>query len=251
MILTKNQHSRWLALGLSLFWAGAGSTAAANPSFNCVRDLLPITGKAALHVKRSGVERPFSVSDKYLVFPEVSNDRVTGFYVYSDNKAAYYDMAGDRALADFDGSDLTLYELVAQPNGLETIAIQLLPGFRSGKTVTQAPVVLGTTIMPVVGAVVSRGSSALKSVYSNPADVHESDLQEWIYQRMARRPASVKNVIIRRKLLHLSTRDEKSATELQAPLRAEMAARKAWVRSRNLDEESFRKLARLMDGACR
>lgn len=248
MILTKNQHSLWV--GLSLFWAGA--LAHANPSFNCVRDLLPITGKAALHVKRSGVERPFSIADKYLVFPEVTSDRVTGFYVYAENKAAYYDMAGDRMLEDFAVSDLTLYELVAQPNGLETVTIGWLPGFRTGKTVSQAPVVLGSTIMPVVGAVVSRDAAALNSVYYNPGDVHESDLQEWIYHRMgSRKPASVKDVVVKKKLLHLGTREVKSAGELQAPLKAELAARKAWVRSHNLDEESFRKLARLMDGTCR
>ena len=65
--------------------------ASAFSSYDCLRELMPITDRATLQNKRQEVEAPFVVQDKYLVFPEVSNGTVSGFYFYGPKGAAYYD----------------------------------------------------------------------------------------------------------------------------------------------------------------
>lgn len=248
MILTKNQLSLALACSLLLL---TGAAASAHEPFNCVRDLLPITGPAAFQVKRAGVEKPFAIAEKYIVFPEVKEGRLTGFYIYSGQKAKYYDSYEGRLLTSLKEEDLTVYELIAQPDGLETVSIKYLPGYRAGESTQAGPVVLGSSILPVMGAVVSRDNLNIKSVYHDPSGVSEEELRHWIYQRMANPPASAREVKINRKLLHLGMLQGKSKTDLWEPLQTEFKARKNWVQTHNLDENAFRQLARLMSTSCR
>lgn len=248
MTLTKSRHNLGRLLAL-LFYTGA---AAASDPYSCVRDLMPITELAAHQVHRSGVEKPFTLLQKYIVFPEVTRGRLSGFFVYSDDKAWYYDsVEGGQRLSDLKESDLKMYDLVAQPNGLETLTISYLPGYRMGKSIRGGPVVLGASVLPVFGAVISPSNRDLRMVYHNPSDSSEDELKEWFYSHASRKPASVKDVQVRRQLLHLATLAPKRGEKLWEPLRAELKVRKAWVKTHNVDEASFRKLARLMDTTCR
>jgi len=52
-------------------------------AFECVRDLMPITEQAAFQSKRRQVEKPFMASEKFMAFPQVTKDAVTGFFVRS------------------------------------------------------------------------------------------------------------------------------------------------------------------------
>src|SRR5262249_42601583 len=85
---TNRRNSIFLILILS-----APASARAFSSYDCLRDLMPITDRASLQNKRQEVEAPFIVSDKFIVFPEVSNDTVSGFFFYGPKGAAYYDAA--------------------------------------------------------------------------------------------------------------------------------------------------------------
>jgi hypothetical protein len=221
-----------------------------------VRDLMPITEQTAFQVKRKNVEKPFVVSDKYLVFPEVSKTEVTGFYVYGPGKAWYYDEVEEhdqrRQLTDLKSSgEYTLYSLVVQPEGLETLTLSYMPGYRDIETVANGPVVLGSSVLPVVGAIASREAKPFRMIYKNPGDLDETELKKWIFEHSSRRPAAATDIKITRSLAHLYTGQAKTDEQLWEPLREERQLRKHWVQTHNLDENAFRKLSRLLETSCK
>lgn len=256
MILKTNRLNYFLSfvlVGLS----AVGHSATASESFECLRDLMPITDRSALQRKRNGVEEPFLVRDKYIVFPEVHGKSVTGFYIYSPDGGQYYDAADIKGQiqplenVSFNRAD-GIYDLVAQPAGLETVIVPFLPGFRyTVRKNSGGPVVLGSSVLPVIGALVSRPNLDL-TTYHNPDDVNKNDLRRWFADRMgARAPASLEKVEIKRTLVKLKKSSAKSGAEVWAPLKAELQLRKTWVKDHNLDEKAFKQLSLVMEGSCK
>ncbi|MGE4130699.1 MAG: hypothetical protein AB7F86_03630 [Bdellovibrionales bacterium] len=255
MILKTNRRSYrfWLATFIIFF---SGPSGHAYTEFECLRDLMPITDRANFQTKRVDVEEPFLVGDNWIIFPEVINQVVAGFFFYGLNSAKYYDAVerppgkikhiGDLKYVAREG----LYELVAQPDGLETVAIRYLPGFQVESAGRNGPVMLGASVLPVVGAFVSR-PELIKTSYHNPTAVNENDLKEWMASRMARRPASLDDVKIEKSILRLKTVEKKSADQLWRPIRAELKLRRKWIQSHNLDDKSFKELSLTMASSCK
>ncbi len=246
-----------LSSAILLLFILSEGRASALDTFACVRDLLPITEPAAFQSKRDHVERPFLLNEKYLVFPEVADKVVTGFYIYTADNAWYFDgLEGKaqpsirQALRLFKPGDHTLYEMIAQPTGLETITLLYMPGYGIEDTTKRGPVALGASFLPVIGGMMSRTNQNLISVYHNPADAHESELQQWVYEHSSRKPASVKEIEVPRKMMQLITLQPKKSELLLSPLKNEYKLRKRWVQTHNLDEGSFRTLSRLMQTTC-
>lgn len=238
-----------------------GGRASALDVFECVRDLMPISEQASFQAQRAGVEHPFMLDGRFMIFPEVKKGQITGFFVYTSSaQAFYYDAVRKtqldqkpvttaiRSLPKFENH---VYQMTAQPSGIETMTLLFMPGYLVEDTTGHGPVVLGASVLPVVGAFISRKSDQLKTVYHNPADAHESDLQQWVYSRQARRPASVKEVEVPRVMVQLTNIEKKSLTELWAPLKAEFKVRKHWVQNHNLDENAFRQFNSVLRTTCR
>lgn len=225
-------------------------------SYECLRELMPITDRASLQNKRQEVEEPFIVSDKYIVFPEVSNGTVSGFYFYGPKGAAFYD-AVDRGGKTVQIGDLKfksaegVYDLVAQPGGLETVTVSFLPGFKFAPTGKDGPVILGASVLPVIGALVSRPDLD-KSAYLNPKNANDTVIKKWMSEHWeGRRPAAVDDIPVNRTILKLKTVQDKSAEEQWKPLKAELKLRKGWIQTHNLDEKSFKQLSLAMEGSCK
>ena len=257
MILKTNRLRLFAILLIPISYSGR---VGALDTFACVRDLMPITEQAEFQSHRPGLERPFLPSPMYMVFPEVANATVTGFYIYAPaGKAWYYDAveaeesrSKRQLIADLKPeAPHFLLNLVAQPNGLETVSLLYLPGFGEMETTGEGPVMLGSSVLPVIGAFVSRPNSQLRLVYHNPADVGENDLKKWIYARSSRKPAAVSEIEITRKMMHLTTQKAKSHDQLWLPIQNELKLRKLWVQGHNLDEEAFHRLSEIMQTTCR
>jgi hypothetical protein len=254
MMTLKTNQLKNLALTLVLL---SGGRVHALDAFECVRDLLPITAQAAFQGHRKDVEKPFMLSDKYMVFPEVRKGSVTGFFVYAAGNAWYYDSVEikdaaekSRPLGDLKRTgEFSLYSLVAQPQGLETIVLQFMPAFVNRETNGGGPVMLGASVMPVVGAFISRPNEQLSAAYRNPAEVDEASLKKWVSEHSSRRPTSAME--LDHQLLHLATKRTKSKNELWEPILNEIKVRREWVQNHNLDEKSFQQLGRLMESTCK
>jgi hypothetical protein len=216
---------------------------------------MPITDRASLQNKRQGVEEPFVVSDKFVVFPEISNGIVSGFYFYGPKGGAYYD-AVDRSGKIVSLGDLTFnskdgtYELVAQPGGLETVAVHYLPGFKTAATGKDGPALLGASVLPVIGAFVSRPDLD-KVAYQNPKNVNDVVVRKWMEENWTGRKPASQELAVNTTILKLKTIQEKSADELWKPLKSELKLRKAWIQTHNLDEQAFKQLSLTMEGSCK
>lgn len=226
--------------------------------FECLRDLIPITDRATLGKKRKGVESPFFVNNRaYLVFPEIAAGRVSGFFMYGSKGAWYYDSiaevsGGKTPIRELRPTGRGVYELVAQPGGLETVAILFLPGFSDSQKNKDGPVVLGASVLPVVGALVSRPELSV-NLYSDPAKASDEEIGRWLKMKApSRGPAAVdsdgKPI---RTLVHLAALSVKDGKSLWEPLEHEFVLRRDWIKNHNLDERSFRNLTRVMDTTCR
>lgn len=223
MTLMKSRLKHSLFIFFTTCTSFYGGLARALDTFVCVRDLLPVTEPADFQAHRRGLEKPFIINSKYMVFPEVTRTSVAGFYIYSEDKAWYYDAvesedANARPLAEFKDGDLTLYDLVAQPAGLETITLHYMPGF---------------------------------GVYRNSADFEEHELKRWIFDHISPKPSSLKAIEVIHKMLRLTANKSKNAEALWRPLNDELKFRKSWVRNHNLDEQNFKQFSRLLDSSCR
>lgn len=255
MILKTNQLKK-MALIVLLLQMGRAS---ALDVFNCVRDLMPITEQAAFQVRRVDVEKPFMSSEKFMIFPEVKKGVVSGFFIYTPGKAWYYDRAQAKPTKSEGGpivelvhtNESPVFTFIVQPSGLETVSIQYLPGYGSDGSTREGPVMLGSSMFPVIGALVSRTNEQLHRVYRNPEEVEESDLKQWIYDHQSRKLATVSAVEIKRKMLYLATEQSKAKVDLWEPLNNELKVRKLWVQSHNLDEVAFRKLSYILESSCR
>jgi hypothetical protein len=251
-ILTK---SRLKTLVCTLLFSVGGRASALN-TFECVRGLMPITEPASFS-KRVDVEKPFVAEGKYLVFPEVKGSQLAGFYIYLGNKAWHFDSiqplgqtsAVTRKLEELPRFENQVYKMIAQTNGAETLTLEYMPGFLVEDPERKAPVVLGASVLPVVGAFVSR-PKARKEVYNDPTAEGEDALKSWVYHRLERRPADASAVEVPRMMMRLKSQTKSSAEAMWAPLRAELKIRKEWIQEHNLDEKSFRQLSALMAGAC-
>lgn len=216
-----------------------GGRAVALDVFECLRGLLSVTERANLQAGRKGVEKPFFEGD-YLVFPEVSRRRLAGFYVYKDKKAWHYDAI--ERLKQVNGSSLFplvsapftqnhLYQMVSQPDGLRTLTLFYKPGPLSDSSTAEAPVALGSTVLPVVGAWIGRARPATQEVY--------------------RKPASTPNLPKPASMVRLTSKNTKDNDALWYPLLTELRLRKHWIQSHNLDLRSFKDLSRLLEGVCK
>jgi hypothetical protein len=257
MILTKNplKSSIFIALIFS------GGLAGALDAFECVRDLMPLTEPSGFQDRRQAVEKPFMIDAKYIVFPEVVNSTLTGFYLYSSGKGWYYDAIESKvgshhrdAIRDLakNGSH-DFYELTAQPMGLETIALRYMPGFGVDDSPQKGrgPDMLGASVLPVIGAFVPNSKEQLHVVYRDPGEVSEGNLKTWIYEHSSRKPAMVSAIEIEHKMARLVTVQTKNNDELWRPLYAELKIRRQWVQSHNLDEQAFKQLSLILKSTCR
>lgn len=255
MILKTNQLKHYLLItGLLVLT----DPVLAGSRFDCLRDLVPITDRASLGSQRKNVEAPFFINNNsHLVFPEVNKDLVTGFFLYGKKGAWYYDSIEESQgkltpIKVLKPVDRAVYELVAQPDGLETVAILFLPGFRGSKRNKDGPVVLGASVLPVVGALVSRPEQS-QNLYSDPAKASDDEISRWLRSHSySRSPAGLdgdgKPI---RTLARLATANPKDQKSLWAPIENEFKLRRNWVKTHNLDEQSFRALSRAMDTTCR
>ncbi len=251
--------TRALSFFLILFSFPSASTGAEGfNTFACLRDLLPLTDHGAYQRKRRDVERPFITGDKYIVFPEVRARKVTGFYVYDRGGAYFYDTieireeGGIRTLPIsglVEAKERPLYQMVAQPGGLETMTIFYMPGFKVGETNSNGPVALGASVLPVVGAFISRPEK-YDYVYQSPQDISDSRLQEWLVKHKGgRAPASEQKIA--RQIVSLSLKVRKNENELWRPLKQELRLRRAWIGNHNIDNQTFKEIRRAMDGSCK
>ena len=255
MILKTSRLKPLVLIGVAL----SAVTVQASNTFECVRDLMPITEQATFQGARSSVESPFVQSGKFIVFPEVSKDHLTGFFVYSKTSAKYFDAvetkdapAHQTAIADLHASsDHPVYSMVAQPDGLETVTLEYLPGFGAEETTGDGAVVLGSSVLPVVGALVSRANEQLHVAYRNPSEANEADIKNWIFTHSSRHPATANAVEINHQLMQLVTKRAKSQEDLWQPLKSELRLRKKWVQEHNLDESSFQSLSKVMETSCK
>lgn len=245
-----------LRSSLLIFAAAASSQAFAFSTMNCLRDLIPLTERGAFQRSRKSVERPFFVNDKFLIFPEIDNTRLQGFFVYANDRAWYFDAVkiGSRTTKI---SDLTfsrengILELVAQPEGLETISIFYMPGYDPNESRSKNSVVLGSAVLPVVGSLVMTKPQA-QPIYYNPKQATKEELQAWVAKHSGgRHPADIRSVVINQKLAKLVSTEKISGDQLWAPLKQEFNLRRAWVKNNNLDEETFRRFGHVMETSCK
>ena len=226
--------------------------------FECLRAMMAISDRGVFQLHRKGVEGPFAIeSDKYIVFPEVKGPQVTGFYIYDERQAWYYDGiergGTTQAIADLrPRTSEGILDLTAQPNGLETITVPLLPGFVPKGTGKNGPVMLGSSVLPVVGALVSR-PQRLVGVYYDPSASTSAEVKAWMvaHTEGSRAPARVsRESEIPHTILHLVTIHGKD-DRLWEPLAAELKIRQQWMQTHNLDEQTFKQVSRAIEGRCR
>ncbi len=244
-------------LSLLLFLLVWGPQAFAFNEFDCLRDMIPVTAHSALQVKRKGVEQPFMLDDNHMVFAEVHKKTVTGFYVYTRGGSWYYDaiQAGDEQpvepISALSKHGKILYQMVVQPAGLETVTLYFMPGFDARETNHEGPVMLGASVLPVVGAILSRPEKA-DFMYQDPRAVSEQELKGWVYRNMSgRKPASVDALQLQKKIVKLRTKQAKSAEHMRAILANELKLREKWVEDRNLDDRTFRSLNHALQTTCK
>ena len=198
----------------------------------CLRDLIPITDNVSYRMRRAGVERPFVVSGKFVVFPEVQGAQLTGFYIYTDKSKKYYDaVMGKKSVADLAAG--FVYDLVAQPDGLETVTVSYTPQMSQQSSRTPSSAAVGSSMLPVVGVLVEfQENRKAKAIYNDPSKLSQTAAFD-------------------RKLMQLSTKKSKSSADLLSPLRAELKIRKDWIQRANLDNESFKQLNKVLQTTCK
>jgi hypothetical protein len=242
-------------LNLLFLLIGAPQAFAFN-EFDCLRDMLPVTAHGSFQSRRKGFEQPFMVDDSHMVFPEVQKKVVTGFYLYTRDGGWYYDavQAGDKPpepISALNQKGKVLYQMVVQPAGLETVTLYYMPGFDARETNSEGPVMLGASVLPVVGAFVSRPEKT-DFVYQNPTSVSEDELKSWVYRNMGgRKPAAASKIALSRSIVKLATKVPKSEAALYAPMKSELELREKWTEDRNLDDQTFRSLSRVMQTTCK
>jgi len=227
--------------------------ASALNAFQCLRDIMDVTSRSSLQMKRKQVEEPFVSNGKFLVFPFIEKGRVSGFYVYDSTSAYYYDLVDGALLRDLKPSRQDgILEMVAQPNGIDTVTIWYLPEFDPRETNRSGPVALGSSVLPVVGAFVSR-PSPIRISYFNPLTAEKKELRQWLNHRTQARDIAKANDAeeLSRTIRKLGTSRKMDEKELWRPLLDEVRIRKEWIQSHNLDSESFRPVARAIAGPCR
>ncbi len=251
----KNRLKFALLLTLLVGW---GRASALNV-FECTRGLMRVTERALLQAERKGFEAPFFAGE-YLVFPEVNNGKLVGFFVYKDKRAWHYDSVERLAKTKvqpsirLESAPLSrdrIYQLIAQPDGLRTMTLQYLPGIGATEASAKAPVALGATVLPVVGAWIGRTRPVTRSVYYDPAKIPESKIRSWLYQHLDRKPSSPEEIEIKRPLIRLTSSSKLQNNALWQPLESELQLRKNWIRSNNLDADSFQLFSQLLQGPCR
>lgn len=229
-------------------------------TFDCLRDLMPLTEHGNYQKKRVGIERPFVADKKFIVFPEVTARKVTGFFVYDGKGAYFYDTVEIKSGNGVKATPIAaleevlerpVYQMVAQPGGLETMTIYYMAGFKVAESNGNGPVALGTSVLPVIGAFVSR-PERYDYVYQSPQDMSENRLQESLAKnRGGRVPASVGDQKVVRKMVSLATRSKREEKALWAPLKEELRMRRNWVQEHNIDNATFVKIRRAMDTSCK
>lgn len=223
--------------------------------FDCLRDMLPVTSHGTFQSKRKGVEPPFMIEDKYMVFPEVRAKKVTGFYIYDHDNAWYFDaiqsgQAPAEPIASLNQKGKVLYQMVVQPNGLETLTIYYMPGFDARRTNQNGAMVLGASVLPVVGAFVSRPEKA-DYFYQNPSSFSDDELKGWVFHNMSgRKPASANQVSLNKQMVKLIAKSAKVKDDLYGPLKRELELREKWIESKNLDDQTFKSFNRALQTTC-
>lgn len=257
MMILKTNRLNFLFLSLAF---SVSAPAEGFNTFDCLRDMITVTERGSFQYRRKNVEKPFLVNEKFMVFPEVIKGHVTGFFVYDRKGAWYFDTieilqngkltaTPIRAMGETKGK--VLYQMVAQPGGLETVTIYYMPGLDPKEGNTNGPVVLGASVLPVVGAFVSRPEK-YNYVYQNPATMADDEVKAWIFENGGgRRPASADKVKINRQIATLKSVAVKSDAELWSPMKHELELRTRWTREHNLDEKTFKELSRTLDTTCR
>jgi hypothetical protein len=95
---------------------------------------------------------------------------------------------------------------------------------------------LGSSVLPVLGAIVSRPES-YDFVYRNPEPM------------LGRSPANAPSLPV--EMVALKTVSPKTQKRLWQPLYDELRLRKTWIKEHNLDEVTFKDLSRALDSSCR
>lgn len=250
--------------GLLLGLAVSASPARALDRVACLRDLLPATERGRGQIKRAGLGEPFLANTLDIVIPARQGRQVTGFYLYRGTRAWFYDHAVNARAVRTRIRDLRfvasdgIYDLVAHPEGVETVSIPFLPEFDPMEKEAAGPVMLGSSILPVIGAFVSRPDRE-DTAYINPRTLVPDDLQAWARRHGGgRSPAAAQSTAtaaastepLPTTILRLEATEMPTA-DLWRPLENELRARRAWVQTHNLDQQSFVVLTRAMAGACR
>lgn len=195
----------------------------------CLRRLLPITALSRLQSKRAGIDPPLALGSGHVAFPQTSGRHVTGFFIYGPGAARHYDKVAwsdselERVADLLPTPDRGVLDLVAQPDGMETVVIPFLPGlsFSDGRS--------------------------FGAVYRSPQDAKDSEIARVISGtgRGERSPASGGGNAVRRTVVRLVESDLKGE-QVWAPIERELKLRYDWIRNHNIDESTFKDLASVM-----
>lgn len=263
-ILTKSLHrlSRGSFCLFALIVCSRGRANALD-QFECARGLISVTEQANLQDRRKGVEKPFFEGD-YLVFPEIRGRRLAGFYVYKGDKAWHYDAVENIkeksnhnnathlfSIVSAPFKDTNIYQMVTQPDGFRTLTLLYLPGLLGEESIANAPVALGSTVLPVIGAIAAKNRPQAKQIYTNPTYSSDEEIKAWIYPKLQRKPANIRDVSVGRTMVRLASRGQTDLERLWRPLRAEMNLRRNWIQTHNLDTPTFQRFSKLLEGPCR
>jgi hypothetical protein len=141
--------------------------------------------------------------------------------------------------------------MITQPDGLRTLTLLYLPGLWRQESTANAPVALGSTMFPVIGAIAAKTRPSPKAVYSNPSELSEEDLKASIYAHLEQKPANIQDVTVRRTMVRLTSQNLESAALLWMPLKQELRLQREWIQSHNLDLPTFQEFSHLLEGPCR
>lgn len=234
----------------------AGVNASAASTYDCLRELMPLTERGNYQPKRKSVEAPFVVDGNYLVFPDISGGQLSGFYFYKGSQAWHFDAVvvngKKKQISELQyKNEIGMIKLVAQPEGLETVALYYMPGYDPYSGNKEGPVMLGASVLPVVGALVSRPNKA-KLHYVDPKQATDDRLKAWIFnQSTGRKPASADDIKLNQTLMHMASQEKMDESALWKPIKEELYLRRNWLKISNLDDATFRKFTHAMQTTCK
>jgi hypothetical protein len=180
MTIWKTSPLNFLLISLLIFKA---VPVQAGTAFDCLKDLMPVSARGESKIKRKGFEAPFAAG-AFLVFPEGTYGRTTGFHVYKGDGAWFYDSVvdavdpkGRRPVGDLE--DGKTYDLIAQPENLETLAIPYRPELAAKRKTYVKPDGSGEKTFLRLHATETKSAEELRAPLKNELKAR----REWLHRQ--------------------------------------------------------------------